>query len=179
MQEHSFGEFSLVHPTFGLCTSTTVTFTSPTTPSKPRHVHGRQFPTLEIWQSPEYFQRCSARLGTAATWRGRGAEYGEEGIDDHEGWLVYHYDATAKWGRRADIDGERTAGHVINADWEGFSSCSVCPFLAPFSSVFYTPELGRHLKSNNLGNGQFFFFADCLLHLQALFQLSVKMPIWT
>ena len=30
-------------------------FTSPTTPSTPRHVHGRQFPTLDIWQSPNKF----------------------------------------------------------------------------------------------------------------------------
>ena len=45
-----------------LCTSTLVyappqltLFTSPTTPSTPRHVRGRQFPKLEIWQSPEKF----------------------------------------------------------------------------------------------------------------------------
>ena len=30
-------------------------FTSPTTPSPPRHVRGRQFPTLEIFQSPDKF----------------------------------------------------------------------------------------------------------------------------
>ena len=30
-------------------------FTSPTTPSKPRHVRGRQFSTLDIWQSPDKF----------------------------------------------------------------------------------------------------------------------------
>ena len=30
-------------------------FTSPTTPSTPRHMRGRQFPTLEIWQSPGKF----------------------------------------------------------------------------------------------------------------------------
>ena len=30
-------------------------FTSPTTPSTPRHTRGRQFPTLYIWQSPEKF----------------------------------------------------------------------------------------------------------------------------
>ena len=34
---------------------------------------------------------------------------------------------------------------------------SECPFLAPFSSVFHTPELGCHLKINNLGNGQYVF----------------------
>ena len=34
---------------------------------------------------------------------------------------------------------------------------SECPFLAPFSSVFHTPEIGCHLKSNNLGNGQYVF----------------------
>ena len=34
---------------------------------------------------------------------------------------------------------------------------SECPFLAPFSSVFHTPELGCHLKSNNLGNQQYVF----------------------
>ena len=45
-----------------LCTSPLVCappqltlFTSPTTPSMPQHVHGRQFPTLYIWQSPEKF----------------------------------------------------------------------------------------------------------------------------
>ena len=30
-------------------------FTSPTTPSTPRHMRGRQFPTLEILQSPDKF----------------------------------------------------------------------------------------------------------------------------
>ena len=30
-------------------------FTSPTTSSTPRHVRGRQFPTLYIWQSPNKF----------------------------------------------------------------------------------------------------------------------------
>ena len=45
-----------------LCTSSLVRappqltlFTSPTTPSMPRHVRGRQFPTLEIWKSPNKF----------------------------------------------------------------------------------------------------------------------------
>ena len=45
-----------------LCTSPLVCappqltlFTSPTTPSTPRHMHGRQFSTLEIWQSPDKF----------------------------------------------------------------------------------------------------------------------------
>ena len=45
-----------------LCTSSLVRsppqltlFTSPTTPSTPRNVRSRQFPTLEIWQSPDKF----------------------------------------------------------------------------------------------------------------------------
>ena len=45
-----------------LCTSPLVRappqltlFTSPTTPSTPRHMRGRQFSTLEIWQSPDKF----------------------------------------------------------------------------------------------------------------------------
>ena len=45
-----------------LCTSPLVCvppqltlFTSPTIPSTPRHVHSRQFPTLEIFQSPYRF----------------------------------------------------------------------------------------------------------------------------
>ena len=32
-----------------------------------------------------------------------------------------------------------------------------CPFLAPFSSVFYTPELSCRPKSNSLGNGQYIY----------------------
>ena len=32
-------------------------FTSPTNPSTPRHMHGTQFPMLEIWQSPNKFTR--------------------------------------------------------------------------------------------------------------------------
>ena len=39
---------------------------------------------------------------------------------------------------------------------EDFASHSACPFLAPFSSVFHILELGRHLKSNNIGNEQYF-----------------------
>ena len=45
-----------------LCTSPLVRappqlrlFSSPTTPSTPRHMRGRQFSTLEIWQSPDKF----------------------------------------------------------------------------------------------------------------------------
>ena len=67
----------------------------------------------------------------------------------------------------AEIDGERTAGHDINAGREGFASCSARTFLAPFSSVFHTPELGRLLKSNNLGNGQHVF-------LRGLFTPSIS-----
>ena len=45
-----------------LCTSPLVCeppqltlFTSPTTPSTPRHMRGRKFSTLDIWQSPDKF----------------------------------------------------------------------------------------------------------------------------
>ena len=39
-----------------VCAPTQLTlFTSPTTPSTPRHMRGRQFLTLEIWQSPDKF----------------------------------------------------------------------------------------------------------------------------
>ena len=45
-----------------LCTSPLVRvppqltlFPSPTTPSTPRHMRGRKFPMLEIWQSPDKF----------------------------------------------------------------------------------------------------------------------------
>ena len=61
-----------------------------------------------------------------------------------------------------EINGERTVGHVINADREGFASHSACPFLLPFPSVFHTPELGCRLKSNNLGNGQYVFLRGSL-----------------
>ena len=100
-----------------------------------------------------YHQIYSARLGAAATWRGRGAESGEEGTDDNGGWQFCHYDTTARGGLSAEIDRERTVGHVINAYREGFGSCSECTILAPFYLVFHTPELGRLLKSNNIGNG--------------------------
>ena len=47
-----------------LCTSPLVRappqltlFTSPTTPSTPRHMRSREFSTLEIWQSPNKFTR--------------------------------------------------------------------------------------------------------------------------
>ena len=88
---------------------------------------------------------------------GQGAEYGEEGTGDNEGWQVCHYDATSRGGRSVEIEVKRTAGHVINANREGFAPHSACPFLEIFSSVFHTPELGRRLKSNNLGNGQYVF----------------------
>ena len=69
-----------------------------------------------------------------------------------------HYYATARGGESAEIDGERTAGHDINYDREGFAYISLGTFLEPFSSVFHNPELGRRLKSNNLVNGQYVFF---------------------
>ena len=106
-----------------------------------------------------YLQRFSDRLGAAVTWRGRGAQSGEKGKHDHEGWRVCHYDATARGGRSAEIDGERSAGHYINTNRGGFASRSACPFLAPFSSVFHTSELGPCLKINNLGNRKYVFFS--------------------
>ena len=102
-----------------------------------------------------YLQRYSARLGAASTWRRQGAESGEEGIYYNEGWRFCHYDTIERRGLSAEINGGRTAGQFINDNREGFSSCSACSFLAPFSSVFHNPELGRPLKSNNLGNGQY------------------------
>ena len=115
----------------------------------------------------EYLQICSARLYAAATLRGKGAKYGGEGTDDHEGWRACHYDTTVRWGRSKEIDEERTAGHDINDEKEGFGYCSACPFFAPFSSVFHTPKLGRCLKSNKPGNEQYVF-------LQGLFTPSTS-----
>ena len=53
-----------------LCTSPLVhappqltLFTSPTTPSTPQHMCGRQFSTLEIWQSPDKFTgKCRTQI---------------------------------------------------------------------------------------------------------------------
>ena len=39
-----------------------------------------------------------------------------------EVWRACHYYATVRGGGSADIDGERIAGHDINANREGFSS---------------------------------------------------------
>ena len=109
-----------------------------------------------------YLQRFSSRLGAAVTWIGLGAEYREEGKHDHEGWRFCHYDAAARGGRSAEIFGEITVGCVINANRGGFASHSACPFLAPFSSVLNTPELGCCLKSNNPSNGQYIFLRGLL-----------------
>ena len=108
----------------------------------------------------QLYQRCSACLGAAATSRGRGAESGVKETDDHEGCQACHLYATARGGRSAEIYGERIVGHDINADREGFASRSACTFLAPFSSVFHTPELGSRLKSNNLGNEKVSFLLE-------------------
>ena len=61
-------------------------------------------------------QRCSARLGAEVTWRGLGAEYGGEGIDDHEEWRACHYYARERGRLSVEIDGEITAIHDINAN---------------------------------------------------------------
>ena len=128
----------------------------------------------------EYLQRYSARLGAAAIWRGRGAEYGEEGTDDHEGWQFFHYDTTARGGLSAEIDGERTAGHVINADKEVFGSFSECPFLAPVYSLFHTPELGLHLKSSNLGKWTVCFSSRIVYSIYKHYsEFPGKMSLWT
>ena len=128
----------------------------------------------------DYLKRCSACLGYEETWRVQGAESGEDGPYDHKGWQVFHYDATARGGRSAEIDGERTAGHGINADREGFASRSSCPFIAPFSSVFHTPPtLTVASKVTTLAMYSMFFFVDCLLYLQAVFRVAKKMPLWT
>ena len=69
-----------------------------------------------------YIQRCVDRLVSAATLIGKGAESGEEGKHDHEGWRVCHYDATSRGVRSVEIDGEITVVHDINSDREGFAS---------------------------------------------------------
>ena len=120
-----------------------------------------------------YLHIYSASLGVVATWRGRGEESGEEGTDDNERWRVSHYDTTYIGVQITKIDGERIVGHDINSIREGFAYCSECPFLAPFSSVFYTSELGRRFKSKNLGNWRF-FLEYCLLYLQAVFRVAKK-----
>ena len=76
----------------------------------------------------------------------------EEVTDDHERWRACHYYETVRGGKIPEIYGERIVDHHINANREGFASRSACTFLAHFSSVFHTPELGRRLKSNNPGN---------------------------
>ena len=43
---------------------------------------------------------------------------------------IYHYDETSRGGQSTEIDGERTAGHDINTDREGFAYRLACPFLA-------------------------------------------------
>ena len=45
-----------------------------------------------------YLQIQPDFIGSAATWRGRGEEYVEEGIYDNEGWQFSHYDTTARGG---------------------------------------------------------------------------------
>ena len=52
-------------------------------------------------------QRCSARIGAAATQGGQGAESGVEGTNDPEGWRACHYSVLARVGWSVEIDGER------------------------------------------------------------------------
>ena len=110
-------------------------------------------------------QRCSARLGAAATWKGWGAESGGKGTDDHEGWRACHYYETARGERSTEIDGEITADHGINADRVGFASRSACPFLALFLQSSIPQNLGVASKVTTLEMDSTFFFADCLLRL--------------
>ena len=78
----------------------------------------------------------------------------------------------------AEIDGERISGHDINSDRGGFASCSECPFLVPFSSVFHITKLGRRLNSNNLGNGQYFFLHRSFTPSTSSIQSHQKSPLW-
>ena len=121
-----------------------------------------------------YLQICSARLGAAVTWIGQDAESREEGTDDHEGWLVSHYDATSRGGGRSEIDGEWTAGHDINTGREGFASRSACAFLAPFPPSSIPQNLGVASKVTTLTMNSMFFFTGFLLHLQAVFRVTEK-----
>ena len=50
----------------------------------------------------------------------------------------------------------------------------MCTLILPFSSVFHAPELGRRIKSNNLGKGKYVFFVNRLLHLQSVFRVNRK-----
>ena len=109
----------------------------------------------------------------------QGEESVGEGTDNHEIWKSCHYYETSRGGKSAEINREIIAGHGINTDRKGFAYCSACPFLAPFSSVFHTPELGRRPKSNKLINLQYVFFVDSLIHLQALLRVARKIPLWT
>ena len=40
-------------------------------------------------------------------------------------------------------------------------------------------NLGITSKVTTLAMDRMFFFADCLIHLQAVFRVSGKMPLWT
>ena len=63
VQEHTFGEFALVHLTFVCAPPQLTLFTSPITPSTPWHVRGIQFRTLEILQSPNKFTgKCKTQI---------------------------------------------------------------------------------------------------------------------
>ena len=42
-----------------------------------------------------------------------------------------------------------------------------------------TQNLGVASKVKNLAMDSMLFFSDCLLHIQAVFRVSVKMPLWT
>ena len=61
----------------------------------------------------------------------------------------------SKWRTKRRNQWRNNSRHDINVEKEGFVSCSDFRFLAPFSPLFYTPELDCRLKSNNLGNEQY------------------------
>ena len=92
----------------------------------------------------------------------------------HEGWWACHCCATARGGKSTEIDREIIAVHDINANREGFTSCSACPFLAPFFWSYIPHNLGVASKVTSLVLDTMFFFADCLLRLQAVFRVARK-----
>ena len=76
--------------------------------TKNQHLHLNCAPSVRSMEQPNISyksiyqrrvstcQRWSTRLGAADTWRGRGAEYGEELSGYHELWGACHYDATSR-----------------------------------------------------------------------------------
>ena len=84
------------------------------------------------WSATKNILSIARAVNLEATTKLWGIEYWRKRCKERTRWTISKAFPVV-------VDCEIIAGHDINNNRKGFAYSSSCPFLAPFSSVFYTP----------------------------------------